>query len=149
MHKPFFSLRHCNSYFFLFLCISKSFASECKIKQAWCKDFAMVTCFIIWNFKFSLIPLLIYTNLGDHLGCWKSVCLPIHIHTNDWWLLKVATYNHKDAGLFHLWSDVLICMEYIAWSFMTPNAFPEKQNSPNSPWLIWVLFSFPALWLYG
>ena len=28
---------------------AKSFASECKIKQAWCMDFTKVTCFIIWT----------------------------------------------------------------------------------------------------
>ena len=68
MHKPFFSLRYFNSYFFLFLYISKSFVSECNIKQAWCMNFAKVICFITWSFKFLLIFFKTYTNLGDHLG---------------------------------------------------------------------------------
>ena len=59
---------HFHYYFFLVLIyVSKSFVSECKIKQACCMDFAKVTCFVIWDFKFLLI-LLIYTNLGDHWG---------------------------------------------------------------------------------
>ena len=94
--------------------------------------------------KFLLIIYEIYTFLGDHWEWWKSVCQLIHIHANtcNWGLLKVATCNNKDKSLFTcgLMSDMLICMEYIAWAFMTPNVFPEKQHSPNSPWLLSVLF---------
>ena len=51
--------------------------------------------------------LLIYTNLGDHWGWWKSVCQPIHIDTNNWWLLKVATQSQGWRSFWLVvWHDV-------------------------------------------
>ena len=149
MHKPFFSLLYCNSY-----CFSCSYILQALLLNVKLSKFALWTWLRLPVLLYGTINfywfLLIHTNLGDHWGWWKSVCQPIHIDTNYGWLLQVATCNHMDEGLVMkvffacgLMSDMLICMENIAWSFMTPNVFLVKQHSTNSPWLLSFLFSLP------